>query len=145
MPIKLTESRLRQIISEEAKRLISEGENYAVTTHPSHDTAMLPRVQKGPTARGQALLDQLRSRIGTDVTVRTSIYYYDGRGWDMIKTPTAPVYRLLDVASPGTNRPSAAATFAGSPRRAGGAVEALFMIKGKPTWVLVTSQDVELV
>jgi len=86
------------------------------------------------------LLEQLQSRRGGLVLLKTQLFWYDGRGHD---NNPGRICLLLDAARSLADSPPLAALVACT--AAGPAAAVLLLIEGQPQRIWVAEQDVELV
>ena len=82
-------------------------------------------------------LEQLQSRRGGLIRLKTELYWYGGRGYD---GNPGRVCLILDATGPAT-RTAAVSTVAAVRSTT---AEALLLIDGSPHWVLAAAEDVEL-
>ena len=96
------------------------------------------------------ILEQLRIHVGGLVCLKTELYWYGGRGWDRITDRTV---LLMDACAPFAATTTAKARAAS--RATDGATDApatlediaaatLLLIDGRPHWVWVGTDDLEL-
>jgi hypothetical protein len=79
-------------------------------------------------------LEQLQAHKGGLIRLKTQLFWYEGRGWD--NTP-GRICLLLDAAA-------TAATTVASSAAAATTTAAHLLIDGKPAWIWVAEQDIEL-
>ena len=85
-------------------------------------------------------LQELGSHRGGLVRIKTQLYWCDGRGWDGVHDRVCLLLNT-DAASVGIDIAAATATLALS---LAVATPALLLIDGRPQWVWVDQEDVEL-
>ena len=89
-------------------------------------------------------LEQLQSHRGGLIRIKSELFWYTGRGWD---GSPGRICLVLDIggAAPGFRVPVrvAAATSLPAARRSDMDV-ALLLIDGRPQWICVSQEDVEL-
>ena len=86
--------------------------------------------------------EQLQSRRGSLLRLRTELFWYDGRGHD--KNP-GRICLLLDATSAGSvELLDASAAFAASANLAA-TFAVHILVEGRPQWIWISEQDIEVI